>query len=140
MRKSTTGSLKAPGIEWLVVSCRRADGEAIFSVQVENRTERTIPSLDLMLVCEYELDGENHRKTKLLWLYSSNEQTDGSLKDLAPNRSATYVLLQSHDTADLQSLAAAVSSDEYYVAILSNNAEIDRVPGRLFGSMLAGDK
>jgi len=96
--------------------------------------------LNLMLVCEYDLDDETHRSTKLLWLWSSAEQKCVPMRDLPPNESAVFVLLPSHDAAEIQSLAAAVSSDEYYVSILSNHTELDRVPGRLFGSMLAGDK
>jgi hypothetical protein len=140
MSKTSIGMTKGLRNEGLVISCRRASNKAILSIKVENKTDHTLSSLDLVLVCEYELDGEVHRKTKMLCLYSSGEQKCVPIRDLLPNESATYVLLSSHDTADLQSLAAAVSSDQYYISIIANHEEVDRVPGRLFGSILAGDR
>lgn len=140
MHQTLTPSKNPSAGKGLTISCRRASDRAIFAIEVDNSSGHALPLFELELVFEYAHGGEPHRQTKPLVRYSPREQKFVPTRALATNESATYVLRHTPDIAKLQSLAAAATSDCFYVSVCSDHEEIDRIPGMLFGSILSGIK
>lgn len=130
-------------VRWELSWTRHEDGERTLAVRVVNGWSHQIPNFSLATVCNYETPQPMDLGTVPAQVLGGSEQMLRRLgasgdNDLWAGMTADFIL-DPRVMEPLGSRVASLSTECYWIALLTEGYEFDRIPGEVVGAFFEED-